>query len=119
MSADSLTIRRAYALYEQLRTSGFFGGSGRLYEFERAIWECFRQCDGGERLVGFVLANVLDRIARDQESGPVTAEGAVKLANALSQPINQCMDYLIGRSTGQSAEETAIKLLDAFASLRK
>jgi hypothetical protein len=119
MAADSLAVGRAGMLFEQLRASGFFGGAGRLYELERAMWECFRQCDGAERLVCFVLANILDRIAKIQESEAIAADAAVELSNLLNQHFNQCMDYLLERDTGHSAEQILVALVDAFAILRK
>jgi hypothetical protein len=116
---DNLSIHRLHGLYASLRKSGFLAGASKLYEIERALWKCFDEASGSDRIIAYTLATIIGRIVNAQDEQAVEASEGIVLANVLDQPIAQAMDFLIGKSAGADAAKIQAALVDAYAIFRK
>jgi len=114
MSTDSLTARRLHNLCTDMLETGFIAGSTKLYEIERAAWDCFRSSTGTEQTICYVLATLFDRLAAAQDGEAVSPSDGARLLNILGQPIRQCIDHLVGRKVGLDSLQLVISITEAY-----
>jgi hypothetical protein len=114
MGTDNFLIRRLHSEISKLLEYESFGGSDALFRLEQLAWDCCNESAGNEKAVCAGIAAFLDRIAKSQEGEAVLADSASSLAAAISQPLIQCLDYLIGRDSGRSPEAMLSDLNEAY-----
>jgi hypothetical protein len=118
-SRTFVPVEHLRAKYIELSSTGFLGGSSFLYELERYAWTSFEGEHHTRRLTAFVLANVLNGLAKRQETaGAVTADYCGKLHAALDQHIMVCIDILAGRATTTNELKAVTDLLGSYARVR-
>lgn len=114
METDPLVVRRFHTEIGELLKSGYLGGSGKLFRLEQLAWQCHRELSGSQKTVCAGVAHFLDQAAKSQEGEAVTADAAASLCSAVNQPLSQCLDCLIGRDSGLTAETLLAALTNAY-----
>jgi hypothetical protein len=94
--------------------TGFIAGATKLFEIERAAWDCFKQMTGDEQSICFVLATVFGRLAKRQDGEPVAVGEGAQLNNDLGQAIRQCTDFLVGNSNEKEPSQVLSPLISAI-----
>jgi hypothetical protein len=115
MSVEPLAGKQLARRYAEMRASGVFGPGVHLYAMQRDALKMVATLEGEQRVAGFVLANVLELVARRQDEEVVEFDPGADLLAKLDAPVAACIAAINGAADGAAAAD---RLIAAYLSIK-